>query len=161
MVNLSFLSNASLISGSFGNTSNPADPSCPLSSASSMACSSTTPPRAVLTRHAPRFILSNCALPKNLFVLAFKGTCNETTSACSSSSSNEEQYLTAFGGCQAEDLISLWVLLSDPVGASAVWSILPERLTKSSINFGSTCLRLWYTIFMSKASARLAKARPL
>jgi hypothetical protein len=63
-------------------------PTLPVSKALINASSSTTPPRAVLIRILPCFIIPNCSVPKQPLVLSLSGRCSETKSDVWSNSSS-------------------------------------------------------------------------
>ncbi len=67
--------------GSFPKTSRAAPASWPDSRASASAASSTTPPRATLTRNAPSFIRVRASASIIPRVASVRGTCSESTSA--------------------------------------------------------------------------------
>ena len=76
-------------SGSFSNTSRPAPAISPASSAATDEASSTTGPRAVLTRKAVRFMACSCGVLMRWWVSGEYGQCSDTTSLMASSSSIE------------------------------------------------------------------------
>lgn len=85
---LSSLRSSSGTSGSSSYTSSPAPSSAPDGSASTRARVSTTSPRAVLTRNAPGFIRASRAASSRCRFGPPPGTCTDTMSAVSSTSSN-------------------------------------------------------------------------
>jgi phosphoglycerate dehydrogenase-like enzyme len=74
--------------GSSGRTSSAAPASVPASSAPIKAGRSTTAPRAVLTRKAPRFSAAKKRASTMPRVSAVSGVCSETTSACPASAAS-------------------------------------------------------------------------
>src|SRR5207248_5888213 len=74
-----------------------------LRSAFASADSSTSPPRAVLIRYAPGFILANCFLPISPRVSRVSDACKETKSLQASNRSNvtnrTPSFLASADGC--------------------------------------------------------------
>ena len=74
--------------GSVVTTSKPAPAICPLRSATTMAASSTSPPRAVLMSSGRISIIANSAAPIRLRVDGISGVCSVITSLTRSTSWN-------------------------------------------------------------------------
>ena len=83
--------------GSVSKTSSPAAPRRPLRSATTSAASSTSPPRAVLTRIAPGFMRAIAPALMICAVSGARGTCSDTTSLEPSSASSGMRSPTAPG----------------------------------------------------------------